>query len=150
MKRHLIGLVIIAGILSCNQTADTAKHAVNKGGELVGKTASEFAEGVSDGVKEVMQPKVVLSENLKSLGLSLGKISVTNDSLNNNKNVLVLYIIANNDVNKSLSAKAFNEMNQEMGRTQFSVSLNKGDAGYFDVIFNKRTHLESTSTIYLD
>lgn len=150
MKYALVFLICYASLLSCNQAKDSAKHAVNKGGELVGKTAGEFAEGVSDGVNEVMQPKVVLSDRLKSLGLSLGKVSVTNDSLTSNKRILVLYLIANNDFMKQIVAKALNENQQEIGRTAFNVSLKKGDATYFDVVFNKRTHLESKSIIYLD
>jgi hypothetical protein len=76
--------VIITGVLfvslSCTRIKSTAKETLNKGGEVVGKSATEFVEGVSEGVERTLDCLIVVSEELINKGISTGKYFITNDS----------------------------------------------------------------------
>ena len=55
MKRISIILALLALFtLSCDRLKQKTKETINKGGETVGKTATEFLEGVTEGVEKTL------------------------------------------------------------------------------------------------
>ena len=147
--KNLIYLVVVLSFytVSCNKIKNKSKEALNKSGEVVGKSATEFFEGVGDGVQETLGLKILLSDTLKEQGLSLGKATYSTDTNSVKNNLLTIYLISEKDFNSTLKFKVFDENKLEIGRSQINVDLKKGDADYFDVRFNKRTDIESKSII---
>ena len=137
-------------LTSCDKLMNKTKETINKGGETVGKTATEFFEGVSEGIDKTLQCDVVLSQNLLDNGLSTGKFAVENDSTGGANNVLVLYIIFDKDFSGSVMAKAYDKTGLEIGRSNIEIVGKAGDAGYFDFKFDKRTYIEVKSKIILE
>ena len=150
--RKLLIFALLTGIVSfsCNKIKNKSKEAVNKSGEVVGQTASKFFEGVSEGVKETFELKINLSESLKAKGISVGKTSVSSDTNCVNNNLLTVYFIAKNDFNSEIAFKAYDKNKVEIGRSKIRVALDKGEAKYYDIKFDKRTDLELKSIIEIE
>ena len=137
-------------IIACDGLKQKTKESINKGGEAVGKTATEFIEGVTEGVDKTLQCELSLSAGLLEKGLQTGKFSVENDSTGGKNNLLVLYIIFNKDFNSMIVSKVFDKNGLEIGRAKLSVKGQAGDAGYYDFVFDKRTYIESRSKIIFE
>jgi len=146
----LVLAMLLLTLSSCDRLMNKTKETINKGGETVGKTATEFFEGVSEGIDKTLQCDVVLSQKLIDNGLTTGKFAVENDSAGGANNVLVLYIIFDKDFSGSVMAKAYDKMGLEIGRSAIDVSGKTGDAGYFDFKFDKRTYIEVKSKIIIE
>jgi hypothetical protein len=136
-------------IASCNKIANKTKEGINRGGEVVGETATEFFDGVSEGVDKTLECEILLSKKLKAKGLKTGTYDIESQPIGNN-NKLTLYIIFNQDFNKEVIAKAYNKNKQEIGRAKTLVIGKKGDAGYFDFEFDKRTDIGFRNTITIE
>ena len=78
---------------ACNRVSQKAKITINKTGEVVGETATEFFEGVAEGVDKMLECEIVLSKNLKKKGLKTGSFSIQTQKMGGNKNQLTLYVI---------------------------------------------------------
>lgn len=153
MKISLITIsvcVLVLIISSCNDAGKNTKDAINKTGEKVGKSATEFFEGVSEGIDQTLQCDISLSQDLKDKGLQFGKFEITNDNQGGHHNVLTLYIIFNKNFKGKISAKVFDRNGTECGRTLVPVEGIEGNAGYFDFNFDKRTRIEVKSRITLE
>ena len=150
--KHVIATFILTLFLfsSCDRVKSGAKNTINKGGEVVGKTATEFIEGVSEGIDETLDCKISLSEDLKKKGIKTGKFAINNDSLNGINNMLTVYLIFDNDFNGTITAKAFDKNGLEIGRKKMEAESNAGEAGYCDFVFDKRTQIEVRSKIILE
>lgn len=150
MKKLLYPTLIVLFIISgCSRVKEGTKEALNKGGEVVGKAATEIADGVAEGVEKALQVEVNLSADLQSLGLSQGKYAIENaDSGEDNR--LVLYLIFDKDYQGELLAKAFDKDGLEMGRARIDVVGKAGEAKYFDFNFDKRTFIETKSVITIE
>ena len=65
---RILLLLLSTGLLSsCNWFKQKAKDTVNKSGEIVAKTGSEFVDGVSKGVEKTFQNTVIFSNKIKNL-----------------------------------------------------------------------------------
>ncbi|WP_346882420.1 hypothetical protein [uncultured Algibacter sp.] len=55
--KSLIKLILIFMLLftSCDKIASKTKETINKSGETVGETATEFFEGVTEGVDKTLE-----------------------------------------------------------------------------------------------
>lgn len=138
--RNIIFLITILTITSCNWAKNEAKTAVNKTGEIVAKTGSEFGNGMYKGVKKTFQNEVQLSDNLKNAGLEFGEIT-SNSTDSTTDNVLTAYIIFNKDFDRNVTIRLFDENNKEYGRLTEEIKGRKGEAKYFDFIFDKRVNI---------
>ncbi|MEM6830921.1 MAG: hypothetical protein AAF551_10440, partial [Bacteroidota bacterium] len=120
MMKQLFTLLTLSILLviSCDSIKKKTKETINKSGEAVGKTASEFIEGVSEGIEETLKCEVSLSQALQDQGLKTGKFTVDNDTTGGKENQLTLYLIFENDFKKTLTAKAFDKNELEIGRTR--------------------------------
>ncbi len=146
MRVYLI--LLIAAICSCQRAKEGAKEALNTGGELAGKAASEVLEGVKTGVEETWSVNVRLSPELVSKGVSLGKVAVESDSLGND-NLLVVYFSNEQALRDTLSVLAFNKDSLEMGRAAVVVDAAAGAGAFYEVRFPARTDLERKSTVFI-
>ncbi len=151
MKRNTISLaVLFFFIISCDNIKQEAKEAVNKSGEVAGKTATEFIEGVTEGVEQTLQTNLEFTQELKNRGLHTGKCVVKNDSSGGSNNLLVLYLIFDQDVKKDLLFKVFDKNGMEIGRVKKQVEGKAGEAKYYDVAFDKRTYIEVKSKVTVE
>jgi len=136
-------------MFSCNWAKEKTRQTVNKSGEVIAKTGSEFVDGVSKGVEKTFQNEIIISDELKNGGLKTGKIIINNsDSAQNN--VLTTYLIFDEDMNKEIIVKVFDENNNEYGRTIQKIRAEKGEAKYFDFGFEKRVNIESKGKIVFE
>jgi hypothetical protein len=150
MKKVILILAIVFSFFSCNKVKEKAKETINKSGEVVGKSATEFAEGVSEGIDKTLDCKIEITPDLQSKGLKTGKFTIETDSLSGLKNKAVVYFIFENDLKKSIIVKVFDKTNLEMGRTNIVLDGKNGDAKYYDIAFDKRTNIEVKSTIKIE
>ena len=145
MKRTLIICSVLA-IAGCGRMVDGTKDALNKGGELAGSAATEVIEGVATGVEDTWSINVVLSDDLKAHGLTVGKTQVEADSAGMD-NQLIVYVSADKAFSRAVSAVATDEEGSEMGRSALQIDLTAGNADYFTFKFQARTDLERKSRV---
>lgn len=148
--KKIFFLLISSGLFltSCDEIKEKTKDTINKGGEKIGKTASEFVEGVSEGIEKSLEREIIFKDSAKYAGVSLGKQKIESNDGSNNQ--LVLYMIFNQDFADTVFAKAFDKNNVEVGRSQTYVEAKSGDAKYYDFNFNKETYIEVKGKITLE
>ena len=149
MKNIIFILSALMFLTSCGRLREKAKETINKGGETVGKTATEFFEGISTGIDKTLECELSLSETLLNKGLKTGKFSIENATGGNN-NQLTVYLIFNKDFHSFVTAKTFDKNGLESGRAKIDIIGKANEAGYFDFIFDKRTNIEMKSKIILE
>ena len=142
----IIFLLVIGG---CNGAKEKAKDAINKAGETVGQSTTEFAKGVSEGVDKSLGSEIELSPLLLSKGIKAGKCIIT-DSADAHNNILSLYLIFDKDFKQQISVKINDSKGLEYGRLKQEVSGKAGEARFVDFIFDKRTNIESKSKFIIE
>jgi len=151
MKQLLvIAISIILLSASCSRIKEKTKSVINKSGETVGKSATEFFEGVSEGVEKTLECDIRLSKELIESGVSTGKYTIMNDTNSVNRNLLTIYLIFEKDFKQKVTVKALDKAGLEIGRTSAQVSMKSGQTAYFDFIFDKRTDIEVRSIIEIE
>jgi len=151
MKNNITpcGLLFIFGCFLFSCSSHSIKEKINKTGDAAGQAIGEFAQGVTTGVKKVIEPKFEINETLKTKGIEFGKMTISSDN-DENKNVLISYVIFNADFTGTLTAKAFDNKNLEMGRVKLEINGKKEDAKYFEFHFDKRTDIKNDSKITIE
>lgn len=147
MKYLLI--VFTMTFVSCNWAKRKTKETVNKTGEMVAKTGSEFVDGVAKGVEKTFQNQVVISEQLKRQGLQTGKIIISSTD-SSTDNVLTTYLIFNDNFDQNVTIKVLNEQDQEYGRATQNLKGQKGEAKYIDFVFDKRTNIDGKGKLVFE
>ena len=142
-------ILLLTALMSCNRIANKTKEGINKGGEVVGESATEFFDGVSVGVDKTLDCEILLSKHLISKGLKKGVYDIESQPIGNN-NKLTLYLIFDKDFSKEVIAKAYNKKGQEIGRTKAIITGNAGDASYFDFEFDERTDIGYRNRITIE
>lgn len=150
MKQLITFFILLLVIFSCNKVKQKTRETINEGGEIVGKAATEFAEGVSEGAERTLDCEISLSDNLMGKGLKTGNFYVDKDSSGGVNNILRLYLIFDKDFDGQVVAKLFAKNGLESGRTKIKIKATSGDAKYFDFVFDKRTHIEVKSKIAIE
>ena len=147
--KYLFILFPLVCLCSCDQARQKAKHAVNKTGEVVAEAGSEFADGVSKGVEKSFSNDLVFSGELTRAGLKAGKISiVSTDSTTDN--VLRAYLIFDNAIDRTVTVKVLDPKGQEYGRVVQRVHGAKGETGYTDFVFDRRTNIDGKGKIIFE
>jgi hypothetical protein len=141
-----VAILLLA--LGCGRVKEGTKEAINKTGEVAGKATTTFAQGVEQGVQSATESKADLAPNIAHLGVSTGKLLFTEEA-GANDNILSIYLIFENNFSGLITVKAFDKEDKEYGRTSLQVTAKKGDAGYYDFVFDKRVNLESKSRFLL-
>lgn len=149
MKKLFCVLTVLALACSCSKVKEKTKETLNKGGETVGEMATEFTEGVTEGVDRTLDSKIVLSDGLKQQGIALGKYHIESDTLGNN-NKIVVYLITEKAFKGSLTFKVSDKKGVEFGRSRLTLDTKAGAANYYDVVFDPRTDIEVKSTIEIN
>ena len=149
VKAILLSIVIFVSLLSCNKIKKATKETINKGGETVDKSATEFIEGVGEGIDQTLALQIQISDELVEKGLSTGKYDV-HTSENGNNNKLTLYLIFEDNFNETIFIKIMDKNGLEVGRTTMLIESTIGEASYFDFEFDPRTNLESKGIIIIE
>ncbi|MBL7765885.1 MAG: hypothetical protein JNJ58_07325 [Chitinophagaceae bacterium] len=136
-------------IASCNWAKQKTKETVNKTGEVVAKTGSEFADGVAKGVEKTFQHEVEVSAPLQQAGLRTGKISVHGTD-STTDNIVSAYFIFDKNFEQEIVARILNTEGQEYGRSRVKIKANQKDATYVDFIFDPRTEIERKGKIVFE
>lgn len=142
MKRIVfIFALILTVCISCNRVSKKAKDTINRTGEAVGETATEFFEGVAEGVDKTLECEITISKSLEKKGIKAGTFSIDKINPGANKNKLTLYLIFEKDFKGDLIAKAYDKKGLEIGRSKIQASGKAQEAGYFDFLFDERTDI---------
>jgi hypothetical protein len=141
-------VIIVLALFACNRVKETTKDAIHTAGEVAGKSASEFGDGVVEGIDQTFGCTVKLSPELIASGVSTGKYTLP-DSAGYGKYTLSIYLIFAKDYSTPIQAIVNNEAGLEYGRTKCTISAKAGEAGYYDFVFDKRTSIESKSVFIL-
>ena len=151
MKTARIPLLLLCLLAfnSCDDIKNSTKTTISKGGEAVGKTATEFVAGVSNGIDKTLALNIVLAPELEQKGLETGTYSLGKGT-GDNKNILTLYLIFNQSFADTLTVKAYNKEGLEIGRSKLFVKGSAEEAAYFDVPFDPRTDFESKGKVLLE
>jgi hypothetical protein len=136
-----IFLIFVITLVSCDWVKQKTKETVNKSGEIVAKTGSEFANGISKGVEQTFTAEVNIDSKLLDKGISTGKIVIRGTDTTND-NIVSVYLIFNKPFNQKITAKVFTQDGLECGRVTQTVVGNKDDAKYVDFVFDKRTNID--------
>jgi hypothetical protein len=142
-------IALIAIFTACDRVKQTAKTTISKTGETVGRTTTEFADGVSAGIDKTYQSQLTVSGELQKAGLRTGRFSIAGTDSSRN-NMLTAYLIFDQDFHKDLLIKVMDRNGVEYGRVKQTIVSKKGEANYYDFIFNKRTQIESKSTFLIE
>ncbi|MCT4665274.1 MAG: hypothetical protein N4A45_08605 [Flavobacteriales bacterium] len=136
--------------VSCSKIKQKTKETINKSGEHVGKSATEFIEGITEGVDQALQCELHLSKDLIEKGIQTGKFSIEDGLYEGKKNLLALYLIFEKDFKGNISVKAFDKNDLEMGRSSQKIEAKAGDARFFEFQFDNRTHISVKSKIMIE
>jgi hypothetical protein len=147
MKNTILTSLVSILLLSCSTS--TVKEKINKAGDVAGQTAGEFIEGASKGLQKAFDVQVAPTASFTAKGLALGKTTVTSDAKATD-NVLVVYLIFNQDYSGKLTAKIFDDKQAEMGRSTILVTGKKDDAKYVEFHFDKRANMDSKHRITIE
>jgi hypothetical protein len=145
--KHIIFIVACVSLTAC--TSSSIKEKINKVGDAAGQTAGEFIEGASKGVQKAFDVNVQPSESLKSKGIVFGKATISNDSAGTD-NLLLLYVIFQQDFEGKLTAKVFDDAGLEMGRTNAVINGKKEDAKFVEFHFDKHTNIDSKNKLTVE
>lgn len=148
-KPNLFSLLLILFLVSstqtdCNRIKKKTKDAINKTGETVGKGASEFFDGMAEGVNQSFACRVEFSDELKARGLGYGKIRI-NSGPDASDNILSIYLSFEEAYSGDLQVSVKDQSGAEYGRSQASIAAKKGEARFVDFVFDKRTDIETRS-----
>lgn len=146
MTKTLPFILVLILFSSCNRIKNKTKETINQGGEVVGKSAAEFFEGVSEGVEVTIDCELILSDELIAQGISTGKYIVGSENSSNN-NKLTVYFIFGQDTQAEYTATVMDKNGLEIGRTKLAIEGKHNETGYFDFVFDERTNIEVKSII---
>jgi hypothetical protein len=147
MNNIKVFVFVAFGFFAC--TSNSIKEKINKAGDIAGEATGEFIEGASKGVEKAFDVDIQLDQKLLSKGIQFGKATVTNDSVGVD-NLLVLYVIFNQDFKGKLTAKAFDDQSLEMGRATIEVTGKKDETKYVEFHFDKRTNIDSKNKLTVE
>ncbi|HAI83387.1 MAG TPA: hypothetical protein DCL43_06950 [Chitinophagaceae bacterium] len=144
--KYLLLSCIALSLLSCETVSEKAKSTVNKTGEVVAKTSSEFVEGVSKGVAESLQPSVEIDSALTAAGIGMGKILVasSNDA---SDNILSVYFVFEKNVKRTITVKLFDGSGVEFRRQTVALKGAPNEAYYVDIVFDKRVNIDAKTKV---
>jgi hypothetical protein len=147
MKKLLITLLFAqTALLSCQ--TDEGNEKLAEAGETVGKSAATIAKSVKSGIEKATKINIDISENLKTRGLSTGKVTL--GSKGGRHNVLNVYMIFEKRINRNLTMKVLDADGLELGRTKILVKGEAGDAKFVDFVFDTRTNIDRDNKIVME
>jgi|SRR5690606_21488843 len=149
MKKIVLALAVLAALFSCDTVVEKTGNVIDSGSQAVGKTATDIVNNIDKGISKGAAINIELSQDLTKKGVAFGKYYVRS-GVENNSNVLSLYLITDDNFNGSLKAKLYDKKGVEMGRTSLKVTQKKGDAGYWDFTFDPKADIENQSKLTIE
>lgn len=144
-----VSYVVLITILFCGcGLGHKSKQIINSAGQVIGEGSSELLSGISSGIDKTFGDSVVVSPNLVAKGVSMTK-SYVSDTIFEGSYTLITYFIFNQNIADTVSAIIYDRSGVEYGRAHAFVKGNKGDADYFNFVFDKRTKIENKSKFVL-
>jgi hypothetical protein len=147
--KYLIILSTTLFFASCNWAKQKTKDTINKTGEVVAKTGSEFADGLQKGVEKTFENEVAISADLSKAGFQTGKI-IINGTDSTTDNILTAYIIFNENIDKSIIVKVFEDAGKEYGRATYKLIGKKNESKYIDIVFDNRTNIDGKGKLVFE
>lgn len=144
-----ISYLIILCFASCKWAKEKTVESVHKAGEIVGKTTSEFGDGIYKGIKKTFENEVSLSNQLKENGIEIGEINILSDSVGSD-NIASIYMIFNESFDKEILIKLYNEGGKEFGRCTKKIQATKGEARFIDFQFDKHVTIGLKGKIIIE
>jgi len=141
--------ILITSLSACNWAGDKAKTAIHKSGEAVASAGSEFADGVSSGVKKSFRNELKISDALKKAGMNCGIFNIRSAN-GGTDNVLSVYVIYDKDFDRDVKIRLMNTSGEEYGRIRQHLAGKADDAGYVDFTFGAQTTINGRGTIYFE
>jgi len=149
MSLFMIMSVFMLMFSSCDWAKDNTKKAINKTGEIVGKTGSEFGDGIYKGVKKTFENDIKISDQLKAKGLEFGEVLI-NSSESATDNVLTAYVIFHDNFDQEITIKIFTENGKEYGRLRQILKGEKGNAQHLDFTFDEHVNIGVKGNITIE
>lgn len=157
MKRYLLAALLLSSLISCKDAEEKTKDTINqhaeefeeKASNTLDSAAESIKHGVEDAKEEInasLHPDIIVNENLKAKGITIGKFTIENDKKGTD-NKLAIYIITEKDFNGVLTFKVVDKKGTESGRQMLKLNSKAGEAGYKEVIFDERTNIQNSYTI---
>jgi hypothetical protein len=147
MYKTITATLLLTSLVACS--SESIKEKINKAGNIAGQATGEFVEGAAKGIEKAFDVKVAIDKALESKGIQFGKCTVCNDTVGID-NLLVVYVIFNQDFKGTLTAKAFDENALEMGRVGVALEGKKNEAKYIEFHFDKRTNIDSNNRLVIE
>ena len=147
MKKLLIGALFIQVILTACRTEE-GNEKLADAGVKVGQSAATLAKSVKSGIEKASKINISISDNLKSKGLSTGKITLA--SKGGRHNVLNVYLIFDKKINRNVTLKVSDSQGLELGRTRILIKGEPGEAKFVDFIFDSRTNIDRDNKIVME
>ena len=129
--RRFCCLVVSISLLGCSGNSQPDAEAM---GKAIGQNVTEFAQGVGSGVDTQLQVTIELSPELTKAGLS-HTIAKQKTSLEDTQKAISVYFLSAQALSCTLTAKAYNADNQEIGRATSDVQFAQDDAQYIAFTF---------------
>jgi hypothetical protein len=142
----MAGIAAMLCLVACGR----AKEKINNAGEKVGAGTTEFFQGVAEGVDKTNQCKLEVGGAFATSGVKPGKFMVQRPDSSTSNHMLTVYLVFEQDYRGPVTLKVFDEQGQEYGRLTENIAGNKGEANFFDFIFDKRTDIEMRSKIVME
>jgi hypothetical protein len=146
-KITLLGLLVLS-LTACHRLKEKGEETLNDTGKAVGSGASHFIGGVKEGIDKTFESSMDVSDALKAKGLNTGKFAINHESSDSAYKVSV-YCTFDKDFDNNIVAKVADKKGQEYGRSAIKVTAKAGEAKYIDILFDKRTEIESKSRFTL-
>lgn len=147
--KNLLFIILTVSLFSCDWAKRKTKETVNKSGEIVAKTGSEFVDGISKGIEKTFQNEIEISPTLTTDGLETGKIIISSTA-GATDNVLLIYFIFNQDFERKITVKVFDENGREYGRKSEIIMEKADEAKYVDFTFDRRTNINGKGKLTLE
>ncbi|MCV6629772.1 MAG: hypothetical protein OIF50_07925, partial [Flavobacteriaceae bacterium] len=148
MKKTIwLFIAIMLLSLSCDRVRKKAKNTINQTGEDIGKSASEFVDGIADGVEKSIAAKLELDASLQARGVVLGEHILYTTTARGNYNAVKVFMEFNQNFKGRIMVKAINENNKITGRKTETFDLKANEAGYYSFVMDTLTDIRSRATL---
>lgn len=111
---------------------------------MTGKTITAFGKSAYDGAGKVLKNKTIILPLLKEKGIEIGKI------VQEENNVLQVYIIFSKDFKGNVMVKVKDINNEEIGRSTNYLEGKANTAAYQSFTFNQITDIQEQSKIFIE
>jgi hypothetical protein len=146
MQKTILGLAVISAMGACDQVEEAAGTNTS---ETLARMTTELAEVTSEGVDKTYGSELAVTSELQREGLLRGRFYIGSTDTSDN-NVLTAYLIFEKDFEKEIIIKVIDQKGTEYGRVNQLLTGKKGQAKYFDFVFDRRTQIKSKSMFFLE